>query len=55
MIHLAANNLIGLLVRGSQQAVAVVRWLSVGQVLGVSAIARTDLLNGPVKAAGAGT
>jgi predicted nucleic acid-binding protein len=48
MIHLDTNYLIGLLVRGSPQALAVDAWLAAGQPLAASAIAWTEFLNGPV-------
>jgi predicted nucleic acid-binding protein len=48
MIHLDTNYLIGLLVKGSSQAVEVDTWLAVGQPLAASAVAWTEFLNGPV-------
>ena len=39
MIHLDANYLIGLVVKGSSQAVDVDGWLAAGQSLATSAIA----------------
>jgi predicted nucleic acid-binding protein len=48
MIHLDTNYLIGLLDKGSSQAVEVDGWLAVGQTLASSAIAWTEFLNGPV-------
>jgi len=48
MIHLDTNYLIGLLVRGSPQALDTDGWLAAGQPLGASAIAWTEFLNGPV-------
>ena len=48
MIHLDANYLIGLLVKGSPQAGDVDGWLAAGQTLAASAIAWTEFLNGPV-------
>jgi predicted nucleic acid-binding protein len=48
MIHLDTNYLIGLLVRGSPQALEVDAWLAAGQPLAASAIAWTEFLNGPV-------
>jgi predicted nucleic acid-binding protein len=48
MIHLDTNYLIGLLVKGSPQAVAVDGWLGAGQTLAGSAISWTEFLNGPV-------
>ncbi len=51
MIHLDTNYLIGLLVKGSSQAVEVDGWLAAGDLLAASAIAWTEFLNGPVTAA----
>ena len=48
MIHLDTNYLIGLLVKGSPQALEVDGWLAAGQPLAVGAIAWTEFLNGPV-------
>jgi len=48
MIHLDTNYLIGLLVKGSSQAVEVDGWLAGGELLAASAIAWTAFLNGPV-------
>jgi hypothetical protein len=48
MIHLDANYLIGLLVKGSPQAQEVDGWLAGGQTLAASSIAWTEFLNGPV-------
>jgi len=48
MIHLDTNYLIGLLVKGSPQALDVDAWLAAGQPLAASAIAWTEFLNGPV-------
>jgi hypothetical protein len=48
MIHLDTNYLIGLLVKGSPQALEVDAWLAAGQPLAASAIAWTEFLNGPV-------
>ncbi len=48
MIHLDTNYLIGLLVKGSPQALEVDAWLADGQALAASAIAWTEFLNGPV-------
>jgi len=48
MIHLDANYLIGLLVKGSAQAIEVDGWLAAGELLAASAIAWTEFLNGPV-------
>ena len=48
MIHLDTNYLIGLLVKGSQQALEVDGWLAAGQPLAASAVAWTEFLNGPV-------
>jgi predicted nucleic acid-binding protein len=48
MIHLDTNYLIGLLVKGSPQALEVDGWLAAGQTLATSAIAWTEFLNGPV-------
>jgi len=39
MIHLDTNDIIGLLVKGSQEASDVDRWLVAGQTLASSAIA----------------
>jgi predicted nucleic acid-binding protein len=50
MIHLDANYLIGLLVKGSPQAQDVDFWLAGGQTLAASAAAWTEFLNGPVTA-----
>ena len=51
MIHLDTNYLIGLLVRGSIEAMKVDEWLAVGESLSASAIAWSEFLNGPVTAA----
>lgn len=48
MIHLDTNYLIGLLLKGSSQAVEVDGWLAAGEFLAASAIAWTEFLNGPV-------
>ena len=48
MIHLDTNYLIGLLVKGSPQAVDVEGWLAAGESLATSAISWTEFLNGPV-------
>ena len=48
MIHLDTNYLIGLLVKGSPQALHVDGWLAAGQPLAAGAIAWTEFLNGPV-------
>jgi len=48
MIHLDTNYLIGLLVKGSPQAVHVDGWLAAGQLLAAGAVAWTEFLNGPV-------
>jgi predicted nucleic acid-binding protein len=48
MIHLDTNYLIGLVVKGSPQALEVDGWLAAGQPLATSAIAWTEFLNGPV-------
>src|SRR3954468_9498891 len=48
MIHLDTNYLIGLLVKGSLQAVEVDAWLAAGESLAASAIVWTEFLNGPV-------
>src|ERR1039458_1921422 len=48
MIHLDTNYLIGLLVKGSLQALHVDGWLAAGQPLAAGAIAWTEFLNGPV-------
>jgi len=48
VIHLDTNYLIGLLVKGSAQAQDVDGWLAAGENLACSAIAWTELLNGPV-------
>ena len=48
MIHLDTNHLIGLLVKGSSQAIEVDGWLAAGELLAASAIAWTEFLNGPV-------
>ena len=50
MIHLDTNYLIGLLVKGSPQALEVDAWLAAGQTLATGAIAWTEFLNGPVSA-----
>ena len=50
MIHLDTNYLIGLLVKGSQQAAHVDGWLAAAEPLAASAIAWTEFLNGPVTA-----
>ena len=48
MIHLDTNYLIGLLVKGSPQALHVDAWLAAGQPLAAGAVAWTEFLNGPV-------
>src|SRR6266702_2991436 len=48
MIHLDTNYLIGLLVKGSPQALEVDGWLAAGESLAASAIVWTEFLNGPV-------
>src|SRR5437764_9042251 len=48
MIHLDTNYLIGLVVKGSSQALDVDGWLAAGESLAASAIAWTEFLNGPV-------
>ena len=53
MIHLDTNYLIGLLVKGSPQALHVDAWLAAGQSLAATslaagAVAWTEFLNGPV-------
>jgi predicted nucleic acid-binding protein len=48
MIHLDTNYLIGLLVKGSPQALHVDGWLAAGQSLAAGAVAWTEFLNGPV-------
>src|ERR1039458_1325098 len=48
MIHLDTNYLIGLLVKGSLQALHVDGWLAAGQPLAAGAVAWTEFLNGPV-------
>lgn len=48
MILLDTNYLIGLLSRNSPQALAVAGWLAAGNDLATSAIAWTELLNGPI-------
>jgi predicted nucleic acid-binding protein len=48
MIQLDTNYLIGLLVKGSPQALEVDGWLAAGESLAASAIAWTEFLNGPV-------
>ena len=48
MIHLDTNYLIGLLVKGSPQAIDVDGWLAAGESLAASAISWTEFLNGPV-------
>ena len=48
MIHLDTNYLIGLLVKGSPQALDVDGWLAAGQSLAAGAVAWTEFLNGPV-------
>src|SRR5437667_9039647 len=48
MIHLDTNYLIGLLVKGSAEALEVDGWLAAGELLAASAIAWTEFLNGPV-------
>ena len=50
MIHLDTNYLIGLMVKGSSQAVDVDGWLAAGELLAASAIVWTEFLNGPVTA-----
>ena len=50
MIHLDTNYLIGLLVKGSPQALEVDTWLAAGQPIAASALAWTEFLNGPVTA-----
>jgi predicted nucleic acid-binding protein len=48
MIHLDTNYLIGLLVKGSPEALHAEAWLANKQQLAASAIAWTEFLNGPV-------
>ena len=48
MIHLDTNYLIGLLVKGSRQALEVDAWLACGESMATSAIVWTEFLNGPV-------
>jgi hypothetical protein len=48
MIHLDTNYLIGLLIKGSPQAIEVDGWLAAGESLAASAIVWTEFLNGPV-------
>jgi predicted nucleic acid-binding protein len=48
MIHLDTNYLIGLLVKGSPEALHVDGWLAAGHPLATSSIAWTEFLNGPV-------
>lgn len=48
MIHLDTNYLIGLLVKGSPQAIEVDAWLGAGESMAASAIAWSEFLNGPV-------
>ena len=48
MIHLDTNYLIGLLIKGSPQALEVDGWLAAGESLAASAIVWTEFLNGPV-------
>jgi hypothetical protein len=48
MIHLDTNYLIGLLVRGSPQALHVDGWLAAGQSFAAAAVAWTEFVNGPV-------
>lgn len=48
MIHLDTNYLIGLLIKGSPQALEVDAWLAAGEPLAASAIVWTEFLNGPV-------
>jgi predicted nucleic acid-binding protein len=50
MIHLDTNYLIGLLIKGSPQALEVDGWLAAGEPLAASAIVWTEFLNGPVTA-----
>ena len=50
MIHLDTNYLIGLLIKGSHQALEVDGWLAAGESLAASAIVWTEFLNGPVSA-----
>jgi predicted nucleic acid-binding protein len=50
MIHLDASFLIGVLVPGSRQDRAARDWLSRGEEFGISAIAWTELLCGPLTA-----
>ena len=50
MIHLDTNYLIGLIVRGSIEAMKVDQWLATNQSLAASAIAWSEFLNGPVTA-----
>jgi len=50
MIHLDTNYLIGLAVPGSHEAAEVDEWLAAGQSLAASAIAWSEVLNGPVTA-----
>jgi predicted nucleic acid-binding protein len=48
MIHLDTNYLMGLLVKGSPQALEADGWLASGESLAASAIVWTEFLNGPV-------
>ena len=50
MIHLDTSFLIRALVRGSHEDTKLRGWLSEGQVLGMSAIAWTEFLCGPLEA-----
>ena len=50
MIHLDTNYLLGLLVKGSLQALEVDGWLATGELLAASTIAWTEFLNGPMTA-----
>jgi predicted nucleic acid-binding protein len=47
MIHLDTNYLIGLLVKDSQEATNVGRWMFAGQTIATSAVCWTEFLNGP--------
>jgi predicted nucleic acid-binding protein len=48
MVHLDTNYLVGLLVKGSPQALDVDGWLASGESVAASAIVWTEFLNGPV-------
>lgn len=50
MIHLDTNYLIGLLVRGSPQAIEVGSWLAAGRTIAASALAWSEFLSGPITA-----